>query len=59
MEFVSVSCKIHQHKQRCKFEVFCIMYIKNICNLTIAEKRHVGNKVHFFYYQEECVMVPL
>ena len=44
MELVNVS----QHNQWCKFEVFCIMYIKNFCNITIVEKQHVETEFALF-----------
>lgn len=44
VELVNIS----QHNQLCKFEVFCIMYIKNCCNITIVEKQRVETEYALF-----------
>lgn len=50
MELVNMS----QRNQQCKFEVFCVMYIKKFCNRTIVEKQRVETEIAlFFCYQEE------
>ena len=56
VELVNIS----QCNQWCKFEVFCIRYIKNFCNITIVEKQHVETEFAlFFITKKRGVMVTL